>query len=528
MSIRWDEFQQQYSARLIPNPRGAPEARATAALLAMVRGVSEFGGSFVKRCGGSRYKDMRRYVQCFTEIPFDVLSNNIQQLDSSRPSERVLRHMRHYARPDGVVLVRKGKQEWKALVEVKVGASKLEDDPDQIAEYHRQASRLGFDALVTISNEPALPGGHPPRGVQGAIDGRRARRCPVIHIQWRDLLGDAQTLIDRDLEENVQDIDQSWMLHEWIRYVTDDASGILVQPTLGQHWADIIEQAAQSRLLKRTDDLEDVVTHWIGYFGEIGYRLRLLGIRVTPRLSRKEKAEPEALVRRLCDQCIKDGCLRAEWNVPGPVDSFRCMLYMGHRKIHYSFDVTTFNGKSAASRVMEWVGQLDRRQTPDDLIITIAWKGQRNKTSLLIREIEGVIPLQRQLQAQGVERSSWPTCLSFEWVRSLPRKRGRHGTAHLDAITAGMVRFYEDVAAGLRSVERMPKRHASQSVPSEPQKQPSIANDLRDRAPEVKRATTLETKSLSDEPVVSEDIDATRAMPQGHATDSIDRGLSAN
>jgi hypothetical protein len=456
MTFDWNILKSHYTVRLIPNPRGTPELRAVAALLAMVKGVSEFGGRVSKRAGGPRYKDMRRYVECFTEVPFEVLSGETLPGHQAKRGTDVPKNKRLYCRPDGVILVRKGKQEWKALVEVKVGALKLENDPDQIAEYHKQASALGFDALITISNEPAQLGGLPPRGIEGIIDGRRARRCPVVHIQWRDLLGDAQALVDKGLEENVEDIDQAWMLTEWIRYVTDDTSGVLERATLGQHWSTILEDAGRSRMNRKSDELQDVVTCWIGYFGEIGYHLRLLGIQAVPKISRKERGDPEQLHRRLCDKCANDGVLHAAWKVPGPVDEMRCDLHLGHRKIHYSFEVSGFEGKTSSSRLWNWIGQLDRSRAPGDLSLTVSWKGTRTKSLFQLHEIESARSLQSHLQQQGVDRAAVPTSLVFEWIIPLPRKKGQHGVAHLEATTTGMIRFYEDIAAGLRSVERMP------------------------------------------------------------------------
>jgi len=456
MGQDWDSLTNHYATRLIPNPRGTPELRAVAAFLAMVKGVSEFGGRFSKRAGGPSYKNMRRYIECLTEVPFEVLAGESLSGHHSKRSTNIPKNKRIYCRPDGVVVIQKGKQEWKALIEVKVGSNMLESDPDQIAEYHKQASTLGFDALITISNEPAQPGGLPPRGIEDVIDGRRARRCPVVHIQWRDLLGDAQALVDQGLEENVEDVDQVWMLTEWIRYVTDEASGILEKTTLGQYWSTVLEDAGHSRLNRKSDELRDAVGHWVGYFGEIGYHLRLLGIQAVPKVSRKEHADPEQLHRRLCDECEKSGMLRAEWKVPGPIDVMRCELHLGHRKIHYSFEVSDFDGTTSSRRLWNWIGQLDRSRAPDDLTLTVFWKGTRAKSHLCLNEIESARLLQDQLLSQGIDRSALPTSLVFEWIIPLPRKKGQQGVAHLEAITAGMIRFYEDVAAGLRSVERMP------------------------------------------------------------------------
>ena len=45
-------------------------------------------------------------------------------------------------RPDGIVRAKRGKREWSALVEVKVGDNPL--DRDQVDAYHRLAGNEGF------------------------------------------------------------------------------------------------------------------------------------------------------------------------------------------------------------------------------------------------------------------------------------------------------------------------------------------------------------------------------------------------
>ncbi len=456
MSVDWDAIGAHYATRLLPNPRGTPESRAVSALLSMVQGVSEFGAGFVSRCGGPKYKGMATYLRSFTEVPFTVLSGEQAPGQGSTRRAAGSSRKREYARPDGVIVVQKGSREWKAMIELKVGASKLADDPDQIAEYHRQASALGYDALITVSGESAQVGSRPPRGLESAIDGRRLRRCPVVHLSWRDLLGDAQALLDADLEENVEDADQAWMLGEWIRYVTDDGSGILESPSLGSFWSDVLEQAQHGRLTARCAELEDVASHWIGYSGEIGYRLRLLGIRVTPSLSRKERDDPSLLLKRVCDEGVAENCLKAQWRMSGPVDLLSCTVHMGRRKIHYALDVSTFDGKTSAARLMSWLGQLDPSRVPDEVCAITSWRGTRKPVTFAVSDVEGARQLQSMLQEAGIDRSGVPTRLTLEWVTPLPRKKGQKGAAHLDAITQGMVRFYGGVAAGLRAVERMP------------------------------------------------------------------------
>jgi len=121
MACDWENLATHYAARLLPNPRGTPEARASSALLSMIRGVSEFGNRFSKRAGGPKYKQMHRYVECMTEVPREVLAGECEPGKANRKAPATPARKRDYGRFDGVIVIRKGKSEWKALVEIKVG-----------------------------------------------------------------------------------------------------------------------------------------------------------------------------------------------------------------------------------------------------------------------------------------------------------------------------------------------------------------------------------------------------------------------
>ena len=153
-------------------------------------------------------------------------------------------------RPDGIVHAVRGKKEWSALVEVKVGDNPL--DSDQVDTYHRLAREEGFDALITISGQAALPNGLPPV----PLDGRRLRKIPVVHLSWERLLAEARMLSN---QKEVEDPDQRWMLDEWIKYVADEESRIMEPPALGKNWGPVLQAAKEHKLAAVSGQLTDVV-----------------------------------------------------------------------------------------------------------------------------------------------------------------------------------------------------------------------------------------------------------------------------
>jgi hypothetical protein len=225
-----------HEVRLLPSAhissQREAELRAASALLALVRAVAEFGRLVVKAAGGPAGR-----IECFVEVPFKV---------GAPGSTRTLR-------PDGIITVVRGKTEWASLVEVKVGDNPL--DEKQVEAYHKLAGDEGFSSLITISNQASLPNGLPPV----AIDGRRLRRVPVVHLSWERLLADARMLSNA---QDIGDVDQAWMLQEWIRYVADSDSRIVEPPVLGNDWPAVLAAARENKLDSVSRQLVTTVERW--------------------------------------------------------------------------------------------------------------------------------------------------------------------------------------------------------------------------------------------------------------------------
>ena len=240
------------------------ELRATASFLAIARAVSEFGYAVVSLAGGPK-----GILRCYSEVPFKVKTST-----GSREE-----------RPDGLMIVTRGKTEWAAFVEVKVGDNLLEQD--QLDRYHALARDKGINTLITISNQSALANGLPPRV---NVDRRRLRNVPVVHLSWERLLSEAQLLSRR---KEVADPDQQWMLEEWIRYIVDEKSRIIEPPQMGEHWKEILRAAREGNLAGVRTQISDVVQRWDSFLKKVALRLRAkLGVDVQLKISRTERKEP--------------------------------------------------------------------------------------------------------------------------------------------------------------------------------------------------------------------------------------------
>ena len=125
-------------ARLIPvTADTSREQRALSILLAAFRSVHEFRETMLNSVGVRLGK--RASAQAWTEVTF-----------SSDPK------LSKSDRPDGLLIIDTGRKKWTALIEAKIGNSKI--DEDQIKRYIQIAKDNKIDAIITISNEfTALP-----------------------------------------------------------------------------------------------------------------------------------------------------------------------------------------------------------------------------------------------------------------------------------------------------------------------------------------------------------------------------------
>src|SRR5690606_12574389 len=115
------------------------ECRITSILLATMMSVEEFGKGLLNSLGVRVGKTSK--IQGFTEIVFK----------GSTPNR---------IRPDGLLIIRTGSKEWKALVESKIGKAEL--SKDQIEAYLDLCKEHGLDAVITISNHSVADSTHHP------------------------------------------------------------------------------------------------------------------------------------------------------------------------------------------------------------------------------------------------------------------------------------------------------------------------------------------------------------------------------
>ena len=210
-------------ARLIPVVADSrKEQRVASVFLATLSAVPDFAeallGSVGQRVG------RLTTINSFTEVVFKDKPQDLKD------------------RPDGLLIVDRGRSTWSALIEAKIGNSKLE--PGQIERYAQLARNNKIDAVITISNEFVARPDHSPVSIPKTL----LRKVSLNHWSWKFILTEAILLRSRSA---ATDPDQAFLLREFIRFLSHDSVGVSGFTQMPPEWKEVTTQL-QTRLRSLT------------------------------------------------------------------------------------------------------------------------------------------------------------------------------------------------------------------------------------------------------------------------------------
>jgi hypothetical protein len=413
-----------FSSVSISSEREA-EMRATSAFLSVLKAVSEFGRLVIKIANGPAGK-----LECYTEIQFP-----------QRPKIKG-------PRPDGVIIVTRGKKEWKALLEIKVGSNGLEQN--QFDTYQDIARDYNFDALITVSNQPALPNGHPPL----KIDKRKLRSIDVIHLSWERLLSEAQLL---SWQNEISDEDQQFILMEWIRYINDPNSKIVVTPRVGSYWRNLLTQSRSGRLPTVKSEVEEFVSTWIGFLRIEAFKLRaMLGENVEVRLRRAEQKEPELYIKRLIQETIENNRIESSLKIPYTAGDLSLIFDLKAKAIFIEVHVLPPKDKTTRGQIGWIVGQLKKlKDLPKELVLIADWRKRGFMSYTPIFNVsETRDDLLFSLSKEQIANDNEIKLFRIRWETKIPTK----SSEFFASIGTKMEEFYSKVVAQLKSYTPPPPR----------------------------------------------------------------------
>ncbi|MFB7650513.1 MULTISPECIES: TerD family protein [unclassified Streptomyces] len=261
------------------------EMRATSVLLSVMSQVPEFGRRLTAAFGAPAGR-----MEAFTEV--------------------MLPHGDSPRRPDGVIRVERAGKLWTALVETKTNGNALKSE--QVQAYMDIATRRGYEAVITLSNDVALEGSPL---VDVKIDKRRKHKVALWHLSWAEVAHQAQMLIRH---EGVSNSAHAWLLQELLHYIQHDNSGCHGFQNMGAAWVPVRNGIDDETLCQGDARALEVVESWerlirqvcLGLGGELGQK-------VLPVRRAKRGSDPGLRRAQMADQLCLEGRLQADLRIDG-------------------------------------------------------------------------------------------------------------------------------------------------------------------------------------------------------------------
>ncbi len=350
-------------ARLFPVlSTTSKEGRTTSIVLACLSKIEEFGVNLLSSTGQRIGK--RTSIETFTEVVFQKQEAGLKD------------------RPDGLIVVKTGKREWRALVEAKIGNNDL--NTDQIERYRVLAKDNGADCLITISNQfSTSPDSHPMETV------RKSRsKIPVYHWSWMHILTTADLLITAS---GVADDDQMILLNELRRFLTHESAGVKGFDRMPKEWSELNRLVSSGGSIPaKSDSAAIILDAWHQETRDLSLILcRLTGTTVTEKLPRKHLNDPD---KRLKDrqQHLRDtNCLTTTLSIPDAASLIEITADMARRSIDVGMTLRAPEDKKSTKARVNWLLRQIKAENIEGLYVRLLWPGASEATQYSVSDLQG-------------------------------------------------------------------------------------------------------------------------------------------
>lgn len=275
-------------------------------------------------------------------------------------------------RPDGLLIVSTGKTTWSALIEAKIGKSKL--GADQVQRYIEMAKANGIDAVITISNEFVARADHSPVSIPKNL----LRKTGLYHWSWTWLATQCEILA---VQNAVEDREQTFLLKEVLRFLNHPGTGVERFSQMGSGWKDLVQAVTNNGTLKKTAaEVEESVGCWFEEERDLSLQLsRHVGQPVETIIERKLKDDPVARLKAGISQLVDDQCLASTYRIPDSAADIDVIADLTRKTVSAGMKIKApLDRKSTKARV-NW---LLRMLKEDDgrIIIRAHWPGRAPAT----------------------------------------------------------------------------------------------------------------------------------------------------
>lgn len=353
--MRPEYLSQGEPARLFPVlATTSKEGRTTSIFLACMAKIDEFGQELLRSV--SQKTGVRSSMECYTEIVFKGEKDDIRN------------------RPDGLIILRNGSREWRALVEAKVGNSELV--ADQVEKYRALAKNYSIDCVITISNQFAsFPTHHPVAEVN-----KSKSKIPVFHWSWMYILTVADLLLSADA---VSDRDQRLLLNELKRFLSHESAGVRGFDRMPPEWSDLNKLVgAGGSIPAKSDLVTEVLRAWHQEARDLSLILsRQTETLVTQRLPRKHIHSPELRIKDDYVEFRDSKCLKVVLTIPDAASPIQVEADLPRRTVTVKMTLRAPDDKVSTRARLSWLLRQVNTESPTDIYVNLIWPGRSETTT---------------------------------------------------------------------------------------------------------------------------------------------------
>lgn len=353
-------------ARLIPVIADTrKEQRAASVFLSTLSAVPDYAERLLASLG--QRIGQRTTINSFTEIVFN-----------NQPSDQ-------NDRPDGLLVVDRGRSFWSALIEAKIGNAEI--DQSQIERYLNLARNNSVDAVITISNQFVARADHSPIAISKSF----IRKADIYHWSWKFILTEAILLQSKAA---ISDPDQAFILREFIRFLSHSSIGVSGFTQMPTAWKNVGTQLQSGASLNRNSmDVIEVVKGWHQEIRDLTLRMsHHLSVDVNTRLSRTHGSDASLRLKDDCEQLAERNVLRADLQVPDAAADIVVVADLKTRTIRVGMEVGAPQDKQRTSARINWLLRQLKEADSDNLFVRIIWPSRARDTICSLEELREGLP----------------------------------------------------------------------------------------------------------------------------------------
>ncbi|WP_299043044.1 hypothetical protein [uncultured Tateyamaria sp.] len=341
-------------ARLFPVlATTSKEGRTTSIVLACLAKIDELGAALLSSVG--KKVGVRSKIETYTEI---VCKNGTSEIKD---------------RPDGLVILRNGSNEWRALVETKIGNNELETS--QIERYRQLAKDNRIDCVITISNQFATrPTVHPLADVN-----KSRSKVPVFHWSWMYILTEADLLISQD---TVADVDQRTLLNELRRFLSHESAGVKGFDRMPKEWSDLNKLVSSGGAIPaKSEDAVAVLAAWHQETRDLALILsRLTEASVSERLSKKHRTDATLRIKDELTTLRDKKQISVFLEIPDAAAPLEVFADLPRRTVDVGMSLRAPEDRVSTKARVNWLLRQIKSDRDSDLHIRLMWPGKNEPT----------------------------------------------------------------------------------------------------------------------------------------------------